>query len=354
MTSVGCISQIRTHVHTEPQPAAVLDLHFQGLPGKQDILGAVSSVGTLSIYRFLGPGAVPGPLAHLSTLRVPQVGEDVLFLSFAWHPSMEGVVAVTTSHGHVHILRLDSDYGSARSATKPVVSHSLEVWCVAIYPSVSTDDQGLPNGQESFTLFTGGDDSTLRYLSCDVAEGPDVGALQLNIPFPPAAMRGHGAGVTAVLPLPLGKQDDGRSVIVTGSYDDHIRIYSIVPLHKSAGMRRERLLGEFNLGGGVWRLKLIQVEKGDPGGTWRIWLLASCMHAGARIVEIRGSDGEEACELTILGRFEEHKSMNYAGDIRPGYSGGELVCVSTSFYDRLLCLWKLRTTLTDEKTAVAL
>ena len=50
----------------------------------------------------------------------------------------------------------------------------------------------------------------------------------------------------------------------------------------------------------------------------------------------------------MLAKFEEHESMNYGSDVQPldleGEGGrergnGERTVVSTSFYDRLMCVW---------------
>lgn len=57
----------------------------------------------------------------------------------------------------------------------------------------------------------------------------------------------HHAGITAILPL-------SETLIITGSYDDHIRL---LQLPKIPGGTRPQLLAELNLGGGVWRLKLL-------------------------------------------------------------------------------------------------
>ena len=72
-------------------------------------------------------------------------------------------------------------------------------------------------------------------------------------------------------------------------------------------------------------------------------LLASCMHAGSRIVrlESHGSSGEWA--FSVLAKFEEHKSMNYGSDVQPvqrAQEGGQRTIVSTSFYDKLMCVWQ--------------
>ena len=76
-------------------------------------------------------------------------------------------------------------------------------------------------------------------------------------------------------------------------------------------------------------------------------LLASCMHAGSRIVQLSRCGDE--WEFAVLAKFEEHKSMNYGSDVQllvggSGVGGRERqrrVIVSTSFYDRLMCVWGL-------------
>ncbi|OIW26799.1 hypothetical protein CONLIGDRAFT_656110 [Coniochaeta ligniaria NRRL 30616] len=331
------------HVHTESRPAAILDLRFQTCSGKEDIVGVVSSTATLELFRFSSSLSGPPSLTLLGTLRLPGIGEDVLFLQFAWHPTIPDTVAIVTSQGGVHILQVGSDYRTSLATEDPIILHSLEAWCVTLSPTVSITGQSEP---PAFTIYTGGDDSLLQYATCIVKEQlpQDDASLSIELPHSPVSVRGHDAGVTAILPLPCG-----NDIVVTGSYDDHIRVYSIQPLHETLGLRKASLLAETNLGGGVWRLRLIKCDRGGQGrgaGTWKALILASCMHAGARIVQIRGSDDNIGnVELEILGRFEEHKSMNYASDFQPGTNvdgPGELVCVSTSFYDKLLCLWTFK------------
>jgi diphthine methyl ester acylhydrolase len=130
--------------------------------------------------------------------------------------------------------------------------------------------------------------------------------------------------------------------VVTGSYDDHVRLFAIHDLDKTFGMKRARLLAEENLGGGVWRLDLVSHRiTGD--GNIVVIILASCMHAGSRIIELRGIGDGQAEEWTwaVLARFEEHHSMNYGSSFMNSRQEGikRLTCVSTSFYDKLLCLW---------------
>jgi diphthamide biosynthesis protein 7 len=75
------------------------------------------------------------------------------------------------------------------------------------------------------------------------------------------------------------------------------------------------------------------------------------MHAGTRVVRLTSSEGGE-WEFSVQAKFEEHKSMNYGSDAQPliGNSGDveegdqqekeKRAIVSTSFYDKLMCVWR--------------
>lgn len=57
-------------------------------------------------------------------------------------------------------------------------------------------------------------------------------------------------------------------------------------------------------------------------------------------------DGSEGPRFEVLATFEENESMNYGSDVQPrkenGEDKGDLTVVSTSFYDKRVCLWKFR------------
>lgn len=70
-------------------------------------------------------------------------------------------------------------------------------------------------------------------------------------------------------------------------------------------------------------------------------ILASCMHAGARIVRLlRHGEADSTWSFEVLARFEEHSSMNYGSAAQPS-TGSLKTIVSTSFYDKLMCLWQV-------------
>lgn len=320
------------------QPSALLDLRFcQNVPEFHNILAAVSSTGTLAMFKFDPLGDASAPLQHLTTSRCGDLDDDVLFLQCNWHPAADRVLGVTTSTGLARLLLLDDEWKIAKSADVNI-QNSLEAWCIAFSPA----DAATNVTDQPISVYCGGDDSTLRYTTCHWEGGNEQSDPSpiLDVPFGPMTIKGqHDAGVTAILPLPLSAQDHGR-IVVTGSYDDHLRVFAIHDLHESYGLKRVQLLTDANLGGGVWRLKLIDIQ--TVGSSTRIRILASCMYAGARLVEIVTDNSGQSWTCVVLARFEEHESMNYASDISSLYptADGRIRIVSTSFYDKLLCLWE--------------
>ncbi|KAK3384785.1 hypothetical protein B0H63DRAFT_542766, partial [Podospora didyma] len=332
-------------VQSESQPSAILDVRFNPNTGHHDICAAVSSTGTLALFR-LSPDGEGRPLKHVKTMDISTMAsdmdgsaptEEVIFTSFGWHPSRTDLIAITAATGHVHLVHLGMLDANWTLFSYPVITHTLEAWCVVISPCRSpSDTQDDAGNDEPFTIFSGGDDSALRYRTCtyDALSGVSDESL------PAVKVGGHGAGVTAILPLPLTLEGERAELVVTGSYDENIRLFWI-PSALSAYGQRAKLLAGSNLEGGVWRLNLIDVDETPcPEYTWRARILASCMHAGARVVALlKTANGEY--DFNVIGKFEEHESMNYGSDFQP-YLGKNLSVISTSFYDKLMCQWTLQ------------
>lgn len=133
-----------------------------------------------------------------------------------------------------------------------LTTHSLEPWTLAFSPDASR-------------VFSGGDDAVLQALelsSSSVSSGRDSGdhlqddddddkendALSATLLWSDRKI--HEAGVTSILPL-------ANDLLVTGSYDDRIRLLSAPVLG------RRKVLAELDLGGGVWRLKVLGVRYVD-------------------------------------------------------------------------------------------
>ncbi|KAG9719492.1 WD40 repeat-like protein, partial [Aureobasidium melanogenum] len=237
-----------------------------------------------------------------------------LVLSLAWHPTSPNILGVTTSSGGVYTVDISASEAETLDTGKEILGHELEAWTLAFSHT----------GKE---VYSGGDDATLRFstlptLSTSTSTSEEEEGF---LPTQWQDRRAHQAGVTAILPL---THED--NILITGSYDDNIRILSCPQIG------RKQVLAEENLEGGVWRLKLLTSSPKDG----RYIVLASCMHAGTRIVAVTKDEGGEWI-IEVLARFEEHKSMNYGSDVQPGSTeGGQQTIISTSFYDKLLCLWR--------------
>lgn len=263
---------------------------------------AATSTGSLAFYDVStrDDAGDESRLRHHATLQLFQA--SVIVTSVAPHPKDATLMAVTLSTGDVKLVKLAAGDGSSVETSTYVHTHSLEAWTVAF----SLDGTGL---------FSGGDDSVLSYQSMvdDSNNWKD--------------RRAHGAGVTAILPLT-------NDITVTGSYDDHVRVLS------TPSMGKRIVLAESNLEGGVWRLKLI--DRREEPGKFEYDILASCMHAGTRVLRV--SRVEDApWQVKVVAKFEEHKSMNYGSDVKPGEvekATSPRSFISTSFYDRLICYWK--------------
>jgi diphthamide biosynthesis protein 7 len=265
----------------------------------------------------------------------------------AWHPWRHDSVAITTSDGEAYLVKLDPSTYSIKSNRKLAVQNTLQCWCIAFSPDsgvTATEDQEDQGHDRAFTVYTGGDDSVLRYSSYTMGKifNQDEERADSEEGLVGEIKKIHNAGVTAILPLPIVLLSGGR-VVVTGSYDDTIRALTIHDPRPELGIRPAKLLAEANLGGGVWRLKIISIKSSataEDECSWQVRLLASCMHAGSRIVNLHIPASGDGAGVNVTGRFEEHKSMNYCSDFTRTLGGGTALAISTSFYDRLLCTWE--------------
>ena len=69
-------------------------------------------------------------------------------------------------------------------------------------------------------------------------------------------------------------------------------------------------------------------------------ILVSCMHAGSIVVRLHYDATVDSWDFHTIAEFTEHKSMNYGSDVLSS-DGRSTKVVSTSFYDKLLCLWNV-------------
>ena len=300
-----------------------MDLRFK--PSEPTIFALATSNGSIVVCSLNGDKDGSIKLGHAIQISTP----DVLVLSFAWcpFPAFAPTIAATLSSGHVSVIDLENEDHDFDVQTQ--AHGKFEAWTVAWKGGEAPNTERTPVLAE---LYTGGDDSALcrftKYpISCVTRAYHQANECLRDT-------KTHTAGVTAILPM---ASDRGENFVLTGSYDEWVKLL----LPTKAG--RSQVLAEISLGGGVWRLKLMDARQITHRGTSSFRILASCMHAGPRILEIANT--EDAWSINILAKFVEHQSMNYASDSRglmiDGQPAGYTI-VSTSFYDKKLCVWQWR------------
>lgn len=288
---------------------AVLDLHFS--PSDPSIIAVATSVGTVCFFSIDFDN--DGFLTPVKTIRVYE--PSIMVLSLAYQSSNGSPqIAVSGSDGSIAVF---PDTQKKDEVIDSIPAHSFEAWTVALSRHLPRKLAGRSSNASSVALlYSGGDDSALirHELGTTVSQKNDS--------------RSHYAGVTAIVILPVIDEDKDEEILATGSYDESIRIMTA-----PGGV-----LAEKSLGGGIFRISRPFVEDvAQDGGDLRYVVLASCMHAGAKVVQIQRTAGKWSIET--IAQFTEHESMNYAGDARA--SGEGHLFVSTSFYDRKLCVWTL-------------
>ncbi|KAJ9604104.1 hypothetical protein H2200_011627 [Cladophialophora chaetospira] len=390
-------------------PCAVLDIHFH--PEDPTLLGVATSNARVYFYRFVVHGDVLGrrvttKLVPLGSVRVSdddEHGLTPLVTQFTWFDEIRSTgpkglgdviiaaLAATTSFGEARLLkisvpairdlfddRIGKEEVSILSSSEVVHKHDLEAWCIASINFNTLKNTETNDGGGQRLVLTGGDDSALL-ASLITPSMPDWPPVQIDEESINATQvwkdrRNHSAGVVAILSLasPSTTMESNQSrpqtiPLLTGSYDESVRIFEIDPT-----TYRGTLKTELKLNGGVWRLKVLdEYTTNQNHGTneYHYLLLASLMHAGAAIIRITyttSSTGEVTWTIKPLTTFTAgHESMVYCCDARlenPDASqqenaydeaGNKLAradgmaaepptytIVSTSFYDMKICTWK--------------
>jgi diphthamide biosynthesis protein 7 len=291
----------------------------------------------------------------MTQIWTKQVHEDpsipALFLAWApqiWFPrSPADGFAVTFSDSRTAVYGTQGDLRDEESVVEWgsfEAKQMIEVWFVAL---AAIQSSGTPEADQTAVgapfMFTGNDFGSLhtrRFDNTTELDDPDEHISPIILEHDDRA-RHHTAGVTAILPLPVPLVDDAP-FLLTGSYDEGLRVYHAT--------RRGEVLTEESLDGGVWRLQLLDTTRtSEPDATEiRFLVLASCMHAGTRVVRVtcKQQNKSSEWEIEVLAKFTEHESMNYASGVWNGVKAGEktdpsseLLVVSSSFYDRRLCVW---------------
>ncbi|KAL6240139.1 hypothetical protein BDW75DRAFT_197064 [Aspergillus navahoensis] len=336
-----------------PINAAVFDLHFH--PRQDDIFAIATSDASISLF-----AVSPKTEAGFTLLWTKSVHEDptIPALFLAWLPeiwlnpkragaSSDGF-AVTFSDGRTGVFSLTGNQDEPVTELGSFeAKQPIEVWFVAAASYLTSSPAEKVHTYTPY-LFTGNDFGSLHTrrfadIQAPSDQAPPESKEEEEYSLPATLVSTddkalhHTAGVTSILPLPIPLSHPaakGDPLLLTGSYDEHLRVY-----HACRGGRGEAI-AEMGLGGGVWRLQLLSMHTSTAKEEWTFLVLASCMHGGTRIVRVTVS-GEGEADIEILAEFTEHESMNYASDVWKGGAGSGIRVVSSSFYDRRVCVWRV-------------
>ncbi|KAH8420053.1 hypothetical protein KR009_005253 [Drosophila setifemur] len=273
------------------ETSAILDMKW--LPSWSSesgpILATVTSLGEVETYELIRDSKTLEKRTCISLEEQPSGGEAPLALALDWRREGESIqLAVSDSKGGLNLLNYSPQ--GVLSRLRSWNSHGFEAWTCAF-------DRWSPH-----ILYSGGDDMLLM-------------AHDLRTEQRAWTNRAHMAGVTCLLSHPRDEHH-----LLTGSYDEQLRLFD------TRAMRRP--LAELNLGGGIWRLK--------PHPVHQHLILAACMYTNFSVVELNTNNPE----LSLLGAYEEHKSICYGADWAPSWSdeGESLTMATCSFYDHKLCV----------------
>ncbi|CZS98419.1 uncharacterized protein RAG0_07181 [Rhynchosporium agropyri] len=313
-------------------PSAVYDLQF--LEGDTAIFVTASSTGTISFYFVGETQGIPGP--QIKLLWISQVLPTHTIITYLEIVSTElsvfgPLIAATTNTGGVYLMSYSLEERSVKLLNNdmPLTRHCIprtnqmpdNAWCCASI---------CDNGQnEVLKILSGSDGGILKSVIVPVSNF--VPRINFENHLQTETHRFHFAGLTAILPLPLILE--GSELILTGSYDERVRLYSL---------RLRRVLAEISLGGGVYRLRLVRQYL---IGKSSYIVLATCMHAGTKVLEVdvKVSNGE--CNINVvatLGVLEEG-DYSYAADFQPldlpEDQDYKQLCVSGTWLDKKLRVW---------------
>ena len=201
-----------------------------------------------------------GPIGHLWTYQI--FPESSITLSLAWCQlsSKSHAIAASSSDGRIAIFESMHEPPTISVET---AAHSLEAWTLAWTTKGEYDLRP--------ELYSGGDDSALcmhqlsaRQTRESVNDGYPFFSHEYEFQASLYYTKSHMAGVTAILPLqPIFR---GEQLLLTGSYDEYVRL--LLPIN---GSPRPKLMAEQRLNGGVWRLDILAHEASE--GDWGMQIL---------------------------------------------------------------------------------
>lgn len=286
--------------------SAILDLKIIRQFESQDEVSFITchSTGCLNFWVF---NKLENKIIFKENIQVND-DENILITSLHIKESKNSsslTILCTSTDGSSAIVTVNNSSGE-HSIQYIGETHDLECW---------TGEFGNNSLLENCFL-TGGDDSTIKLF--DTRQSLETSIWSNN--------RVHEAGVVAIKCNNLDSFNVGNlNTIITGSYDDHIRMFDLRMLGEAIypGKMLPLNIKSQNLNGGVWRLTNTNVK--DE-------LLVCCMYNGAKIIKIDFNNEEDSfCQTNFVKTG--HDSMCYGADFKNGLKA------TCSFYDKSLQIW---------------
>ncbi|KAL3824661.1 hypothetical protein ACJIZ3_020690 [Penstemon smallii] len=294
----GCISLFdvdadagRLELIQKMETAGIFDIKWS--PGSP-LLAQADADGYVRIHNLQASDS-DGTETHGNCLT-EVCGEHIsssMCLCIDWNPSSTSMT-VGLSDGSVSIVSFQESQLTTLQEWK---AHEFEVWAASF------------DIQQPMLVYTGSDDC--KFSCWDLREDPSRLVFKNT--------KTHKMGICCI-----AKSPSDPNTLLTGCYDEHLRIWDVRSISKP--------VDEYSicLGGGVWRIKHHPSVAG--------LVLTACMHNGFAIVNF---DGNQA---RVLERNETHGSLAYGADWQRGdvFVGGRrksAAIATCSFYDRLLHVW---------------
>eukprot|EP00268_Persea_americana_P030517 TRINITY_DN2952_c0_g1_i1.p1 TRINITY_DN2952_c0_g1~~TRINITY_DN2952_c0_g1_i1.p1 ORF type:complete len:346 (+),score=67.64 TRINITY_DN2952_c0_g1_i1:277-1314(+) len=288
--SVGIDTGLKLLYHVET--AGVFDIKWN--PDGTNMHPLLAQADADGYLRLHGLGCSPevseGVLKEVSGEKI----SSAMCLCLDWNPSSTSV-SVGLSDGSISVVTVGEAELQPTQAWK---AHEFELWAA----SFDTHQPQL--------LYTGSDDCR---LSCWDLRGSTPNPVFQN-------SETHKMGVCCITKSPTNS-----NVLLTGSYDEFLRVWDVRSVSKPVNE------SSTCLGGGVWRIK----HHPELSGL----VLAACMHNGFAVARAEGD------RLDVLETYNKNESLAYGADWQRGFcmmkngtQRGSLVA-TCSFYDRLLRIW---------------
>ncbi|KAM7461257.1 hypothetical protein LguiA_029378 [Lonicera macranthoides] len=277
------------------ESAGIFDLKWNpvGSNNVSPLLAQANADGYLRLDRL--ESSVNGSELHGNFLKEVD-NEKVsssMCLCLDWNPSATSI-AVGLSDGSTSIISLND---SGPNKVQEWEGHEFEVWATCF-------DIHQPQ-----LVYTGSDDC--KFKCWDLRMDSSELAFQNS--------KAHTMGVCCI-----AKNPSDPYTLLTGSYDEYLRIWDVRSMSKPISKT------SICLGGGVWRIKY------HPSVVDIV--VAACMHNGFSIVKVNGDKPE------VVETYNKHESLAYGVDwqgvslCKDGKRKSSVVA-TCSFYDRLLRVW---------------